>query len=149
MSHTTQTQHWRWFNCPLQNNCTSNSQGHNIVKYSFQHCWVLHVSSVCTTSCVLLRALGSCFGKCGVWSCSSFWANNSYNFFCSVITEALHNSSNIFGATRTYSLQRRCTTVRHRTRGARVRFFFQLGLVENYRWKMIIVKVDKEVLHDI
>ena len=44
-----------------------------------QHCWMLHVVSVCTPCCMLLRK---------VWNRSNFWANNSQHFFYSVIAEA-------------------------------------------------------------
>ena len=37
-----------------------------------QHCWMLHVVSVCTPCCMLLRK---------VWNRSNFWANNSQHFF--------------------------------------------------------------------
>ena len=57
-----------------------------------QHCWMLHVVSVCTPCCMLLRK---------VWNRSNFWANNSQHFFHPVIAEAqqcwvpVHSSSNI------------------------------------------------------
>ena len=55
-----------------------------------QHCWMSHVASVCTPCWMFL---------CKVWNWSNFLSNNSQHFFCSVIAEALHNSSNIVGAT--------------------------------------------------
>ena len=48
-----------------------------------QHYWMLHVLSVCTFCCMLLRK---------VWNWSNFWANNSQHFFCSVIAEAYYNN---------------------------------------------------------
>ena len=75
-----------------------------------QHCWMLHVASVCTPCYMLLRK---------VWNRSNFSANNSQHFFCSVVAEVaqqcwirLHSSSNIVEAahahyawfTKTYGL---------------------------------------------
>ena len=40
-----------------------------------QHCWLLHVASVCTPCYMLL----------GVGAQSNFWANNFQHFFCSMI----------------------------------------------------------------
>ena len=36
------------------------ADGRNIVG---QHCWMLHVASVCTPRCMLLRVVGSCYAK--------------------------------------------------------------------------------------
>ena len=72
-SHTRRAQS---FLSPVQTDATL------LANYS-QHCWMLHVASVCTpccTSCwMLLRK---------VWNRSNFSANNSQHFFCSVIAEA-------------------------------------------------------------
>ena len=48
-----------------------------------QNCWMLHLVSVCTPCCMLLRK---------VWYRSNFSANNSQHFFCSVIAEAWRNN---------------------------------------------------------
>ena len=50
-----------------------------------QHCWMLHVASVCTTCCMLLRVVGSCFAK---FETGHLCANSLQHFFCSVITKA-------------------------------------------------------------
>ena len=50
---------------------------------SSQHCWMLHVASVCAPCCMLLRK---------VWNWSNFSANNSQRFFCSMIAEAKRNN---------------------------------------------------------
>ena len=47
-----------------------------------QHCWMLHVASVYTPCCMLLRVVDR----------SNFSANNSQHFFCSVIAEAYCNN---------------------------------------------------------
>ena len=48
------------------------------------HCWMLHIASVCTTCCMLLRVVGSC--------CAKFGANNSQHCCCFMIAEASHNN---------------------------------------------------------
>ena len=48
-----------------------------------QNCWMLHLVSVCTPCCMLLRK---------VWYWSNFSANNSQHFFCSMIAEAWRNN---------------------------------------------------------
>ena len=54
-----------------------------------QHCWMLHVASVCTPCCVLVRVVACCWELlCKVWNRSNFWVNNSQHFFCSVVVEA-------------------------------------------------------------
>ena len=52
-----------------------------------QHCWMLHVASVCTPCCMLLDRC-CCVLLCKVWNRSNFSANNSQHSFCSVIAEA-------------------------------------------------------------
>ena len=52
-----------------------------------QHCWMLHVKSVCRPCCMLL---------CKVWNKSNFSAINSLVQQCWI---PLHSSSNIVGAT--------------------------------------------------
>ena len=34
-----------------------------VLANNFQHCWMLHVASVCTPCCMLLRVVGSCCAK--------------------------------------------------------------------------------------
>ena len=48
-----------------------------------QNCRMLHLASVCTPCCMLLRK---------VWNQSNFSANNSQHFLCSVIAEAWRNN---------------------------------------------------------
>ena len=48
-----------------------------------QHCWMLHVASVCTPCCMLLRK---------VWNQSNFSAKNPQHFYCSVIAEDERNN---------------------------------------------------------
>ena len=42
--------------CPVQPDAT-------LLANNFQHCWMLHVASVCTPCCMLLRVVGSCCTK--------------------------------------------------------------------------------------
>ena len=45
-----------WFVNPMETDAT-------LLANNSQHCWVLHVASVCTLCCKLLRVVGSCCGK--------------------------------------------------------------------------------------
>ena len=49
-----------------------------------QHCWMLHIASVCPTCCMLLGVVRSC--------CAEFGANNSQHFCCFMFAEALRNN---------------------------------------------------------
>ena len=56
-----------------------------------QHCWILHVASVCTPCCMLLRVVGSC--------CAKFETGQTFQLQCWI---RLHSSSNIAGDAHAY-----------------------------------------------